>query len=305
MNSRKQNTLVVILGPTGIGKTDLSIEIAKELDTHIISCDSRQMYRELKIGTAVPEPQQLAEVQHHFIGNLSIHDYYNASEFEFQTLDLLEKLFETKKYAVMTGGSGLYIDAVIKGIDDLPTIDKKVRKRYLKMYETYGIEKLREELKKNDPDFYNIVDLNNYKRILKALEIFEMTGKPYSQLRTNPKKERPFNIIQIGLTMEREELYNRINLRVDKMIKAGLIDEAKQFYQYRNLNALNTVGYKELFGYFDGNYDLQEAIRLIKRNTRHYAKRQLTWWNRDKSIIWFHPSQKEKILETIISAKLK
>jgi len=305
MNSRKQNTLVVILGPTGIGKTDLSIEIAKELDTHIISCDSRQMYRELKIGTAVPEPRQLAEVQHHFIGNLSIHDYYNASEFEFQTLDLLEKLFKTKKYAIMTGGSGLYIDAVVKGIDDLPTIDKDVREKYLKMYETYGIGKLREELKKNDPDFYNIVDLNNYKRILKALEVFEMTGKPYSQLRTNPKKKRPFNIIQIGLNMEREELYNRINLRVDKMIEAGLVNEANQFYQYRNLNALNTVGYKELFGYFDGNYDLQEAIRLIKRNTRHYAKRQLTWWNRDKSIVWFHPSQKEKILETIIAAKLK
>jgi tRNA dimethylallyltransferase len=299
MTNQKQNTLVVILGPTGIGKTDLSIEIAKTLDTHIISCDSRQMYRELRIGTAVPEPWQLAEIQHHFIGNLSIHDYYNASEFEFQTLELLEKLFKIKKYAVMTGGSGLYIDAVVKGIDDLPTIDTKVREKYLKMYKSHGIDKLKKELKKVDPEFYNIVDLNNYKRILKALEVFEMTGKPYSQLRTNSKKERPFNIIQIGLNMERQELYNRINMRVDKMIEAGLVDEAKQFYQYRNLNALNTVGYKELFGYFDGSYDLQEAVRLIKRNTRHYAKRQLTWWNRDKSIIWFHPSQKEEILNFI------
>ena len=296
MTKITQKTLVVLLGPTGIGKTDLSIEIAKELDTDIISCDSRQMYRELKIGTAVPEPLQLAQVRHHFIGNLSIHDYYNASEFEFQANDLLSKMFKFKDYAVMTGGSGMYIDAVVKGIDELPTIDTEVREKFLKMYADYGIEKLREELKKIDPEFYEQVDINNAKRVIKGLEVFEMTGKKYSSLRTDSKKERPFKIVQIGLEMDREELYNRINLRVDKMLEAGLVEEARRFYPYKDLNALNTVGYKELFGYFDGDYDLSEAIRLIKRNSRRYAKRQITWWNRDKSIKWFHPSQKSEIL---------
>ncbi len=298
-NHPKQNTLAVILGPTGIGKTDLSIEVAKELNAEIISCDSRQMYRELKIGTAVPEPIQLEQVKHHFIGNLSIHDYYNASEFEFETLNLLTNLFKHKKYAVMTGGSGLYIDAVVNGIDELPTIDKNIRKNLLDKLQNYGVEKLKEQLQQVDPDYYASADLNNPKRILKALEVFEMTGKPYSSLRTNTKKERPFNIIKIGLKMERGELYNRINLRVDKMLEAGLIDEAKQFFAYKHLNSLNTVGYKELFGYFNKDYDLQEAIRLIKRNSRRYAKRQITYWNRDKTIQWFHPSQKTEILQEI------
>jgi len=298
-NHPKQNTLAVILGPTGIGKTDLSIEVAKELNAEIISCDSRQMYRELKIGTAVPEPIQLEQVKHHFIGNLSIHDYYNASEFEFETLNLLTNLFKHKKYAVMTGGSGLYIDAVVNGIDELPTIDKNIRKNLLDKLQNHGVEKLKEQLQQVDPDYYASADLNNPKRILKALEVFEMTGKPYSSLRTNTKKERPFNIIKIGLKMERGELYNRINLRVDKMLEAGLIDEAKQFFAYKHLNSLNTVGYKELFGYFNKDYDLQEAIRLIKRNSRRYAKRQITYWNRDKTIQWFHPSQKTEILQEI------
>lgn len=300
MSKSIQNTLVVLLGPTGIGKTDLSIDIAKKLDTDIISCDSRQMYRELKIGTAVPEPLQLAQIQHHFIGNLSIHDYYNASEFEFQALDLLEKMFQYKKYAVMTGGSGMYIDAVVKGIDELPTISEDVRNKFLLMYKEHGIEKLRNELKKNDPEFYEQVDINNAKRVLKALEVFDMTGKKYSVLRTNTKKERSFRIVQIGLKMDREELYNRINLRVDNMLKDGLVEEAKRFYPYKDLNALNTVGYKELFGHFKGEYNLDEAIRLIKRNSRRYAKRQITWWNRDDSIKWFHPKQKDEIMNEIM-----
>jgi len=295
-----KNTLVVLLGPTGIGKTDLSLEIAKELKTDILSCDSRQMYRELKIGTAVPAPMQLAQVQHHFIGNLSIHDYYSSGEFENQAIALLEKVFAHKKYAIMTGGSGLYIDAVVKGIDDLPNIDSEIRENLKLRFKDKGIEFMLEELKRIDPQYYEIADLNNPKRILKALEVFEITGKTYSSLRTETKKTRPFNIIQIGLTMDRAELYNRINLRVDNMVKAGLVDEAKQFYNYRHLNALNTVGYKELFGHFSGEYDLEEAIRLIKRNTRRYAKRQLTYWNRDKSIQWFHPSQKTEILEKIL-----
>jgi len=295
----KKHTLVIILGPTGIGKTDLSIEIAQELNTDIISCDSRQMYRELKIGTAVPEPMQLAQVRHHFIGNLSIHNYYNASVFETETISLLDKIFKQKEYVIMTGGSGMYIDAVTKGIDELPTIDEETRTYFLEMYKQHGISKLKEELKKVDPEFYTQVDINNAKRIRKALEVFKITGKKYSSLRTNTNKNRPFNIIKIGLTMDREKLYQRINLRVDLMIKAGLVDEARKFHNYKDLNALNTVGYKELFGYFENKYNLEEAIRLIKRNSRRYAKRQITWWNRDNDIKWFNPSQKKEIITEI------
>jgi tRNA dimethylallyltransferase len=209
-------------------------------------------------------------------------------------------MFKQKKYAIMTGGSGMYIDAVVKGIDDLPTIDDQTREYFLKMYEEFGIEHLKNELKKVDPEYYELVDINNAKRIRKALEVFKITGKKYSQLRTNTKKERPFNILQIGLKMDREKLYARINKRVDIMIERGLVDEARKFYNYRNLNALNTVGYKELFGYFDNLYDLDEAIRLIKRNSRRYAKRQITWWNRDKDIKWFDVSQKDEILKEIL-----
>ncbi|PKP11788.1 MAG: tRNA (adenosine(37)-N6)-dimethylallyltransferase MiaA [Bacteroidetes bacterium HGW-Bacteroidetes-4] len=293
------NTLIVILGPTGIGKTNLSIKIAQALKTEIVSCDSRQMYRELKIGTAVPEPMQLATVQHHFIGNLTIHDYYNASKFESEALHVLNNIFKHTKYAVLTGGSGLYLDALVKGIDDLPTIDPNLRENLIKRLQTEGLEALQNELQKIDPDYYNLADLKNSKRVLKALEVYYMTGKPYSVLRTEQVKPRPFKIIQIGLKMERAELYQRIDQRVDGMIKAGLVDEARKFYPYKQLNALNTVGYKELFGHFDGTYDLEEAIRLIKRNSRRYAKRQITWWNRDKNIHWFHPEQTAEILDFI------
>lgn len=292
-----EKNLIVIVGPTGIGKTDLSIEIAKQLNAEIISCDSRQMYRELKIGTAVPTPTQLAQVQHHFIGNLSIHDYYNAAQFETEALSLLERIFKYSNYALMVGGSGLYADAVTKGIDDLPTISKEVREKLLEEYEEKGLLYLQERLKKIDGDYYQIADLNNSKRVLKALEVYEMTGKKYSQLRTKTIKKRDFIIKKIGLTMDREKLYRRINLRVDEMIKEGLVEEAKQFLPYKNNNSLNTVGYKELFGYFSGEYDLNEAIRLIKRNSRHYAKRQLSWFHRDKEIEWFSPFQKEEILK--------
>jgi len=292
-------TLAVIIGPTGIGKTDLSIEIALALKAEIISCDSRQMYRELKIGTAAPEPFQMATVKHHFIGNLTIHDYYNAGEFEVETLKLLGFLFKFNDYTVMTGGSGLYIDAVVKGIDDLPTIDPLVRNKYISLLQEKGIEHLQKLVEQVDPNYFNLADTNNSKRLLKALEVWEMTGKPYSSFRTSTVKQRPFRIKQVGLQMDRDELYNRIDLRVDKMLQAGLIDEARNFYPYKHLNSLNTVGYKELFGHFDGEYDLEEAIRLIKRNSRRYAKRQITWFNRDKTIRWFHPSQKDDILNYI------
>lgn len=293
--------LIVILGPTGIGKTDLSIDIAKELNTCIISSDSRQVYKELKIGTAVPSDKQLREVKHYFIANKSIYDYYNASQFEFEVIDLLNELFETTNNVLMVGGSGMYIDAVCNGIDDLPTIDDEIRQNLLSRLDNEGIDSLRMELHKIDPDYYLTADVKNPKRILKALEVFIMTGKPYSSFLKNNKKQRSFNIIKIGLNIDRQKLYERINLRVDIMIENGLVDEAHKFYKDRNLNALNTVGYKELFEYFDNKITLDKAVELIKRNSRHYAKRQLSWFNRDKSITWFSPSEKKEIIDFIYS----
>ncbi|MBN1253344.1 MAG: tRNA (adenosine(37)-N6)-dimethylallyltransferase MiaA [Bacteroidales bacterium] len=292
-------TLIVIVGPTGIGKTDLGICLAKSLDTEIISADSRQFYKELRIGTAVPNETQLKSVKHHFIGNKSIDDYYNASSFEFEVIDLLDKLFIQKKNIIMLGGSGMYVDAVCKGIDYLPDIDMDIRNKLIKKFENEGIESLRFELQKYDPEYYKIADLKNPKRLLKALEISIMTGKPYSSFRTKENKTRNFSLLKIGLNIEREQLYYRIDQRVDKMIENGLLDEAKQFLNNKHLNALNTVGYKELFPYFEGEYNLDRAVELIKRNTRRYAKRQLSWFNRDKEIKWFNPSERENIFEFV------
>ncbi len=288
--------LIVILGPTGIGKTALSIEVAKYLGAEIISCDSRQIYKELRIGTAVPEPHELSAVKHHFIGNKSIFDYYNASLFEEEVIELLEKLHAERDFVVMVGGSGMYIDAVVQGIDYLPTIDQELRADLLEKYREFGIEYLRRELKMLDPEYYKIVDLKNPKRILKGLEVSLQTGKPYSSFRINERKPRNFTTVQIGLEMDREILYNRINQRVDKMMQEGLLAEAKQFYEHKALNSLNTVGYKEIFDYLSGEYSLEKAVELIKRNSRHYAKRQLSWFKRDESINWFEPSKKSEIL---------
>ena len=296
-----QQTLVVILGPTGIGKTDLSIDIARELGTEIISSDSRQIYKELKIGTAVPSDDQLKKVKHHFIGHKSIYDYYNASMFEFEVLDLLNELYKTNNHVVMTGGSGMYIQAVCDGIDELPTIDNQLRKDLIQKYHDEGIESLRIQLKMLDPESYQKIDLKNPKRILKALEVTIQTGQPYSSYLTRPKKERPFHILKIGLQRERDELYERINKRVDEMIQEGLVEEARKFFKDRHLNSLNTVGYKELFEHFEGKISLAKAIELIKRNSRHYAKRQISWFNRDKEISWFHPENKQKIVHFIQS----
>jgi len=292
-------TLIVIAGPTGIGKTDLGIYLAKALETEIISADSRQFFKELKIGTAVPNEQQLLEIKHHFIANISIHDYYNASIYEFAVIELLKKLFETKQAVVMVGGSGMYIDAVCTGIDDLPDIDPEIRTNLYEKYVNEGIESIRFELKRLDPEYYNIVDLKNPKRILKGLEVCMMTGKTYTSYRKAIKKEREFNILKIGLQMDRASLYERVDKRVDMMFEQGLLDEAKAFYPYKSINALNTVGYKEIFDHFDGEYDLDKAIELIKRNSRRYAKRQLSWFMRDKEINWFEPSEKEQILDFI------
>ncbi len=292
--------LIVIVGPTGIGKTELGIYLATQLNTEIISADSRQFYRELKIGTATPSIAELNAAKHHFIGNLSIYDYYNASKFEFEAIALLDKLFKTKEYVIMLGGSGMYIDAVCEGIDDLPSIDAEIREYWDKKYQTEGIEGLRFYLKKIDPEYYAIVDLQNHKRILKGLEIFLMTGKTYTSFRKSIRKKRNFNIIKIGLETDRQALYERIEQRVDKMIEQGLVNEAKQFRKCKNLNSLNTVGYKELFPYFDNEYNLEKAIELIKRNTRRYAKRQLSWFKRDKKTVWFEKDEREEILEYIL-----
>jgi len=275
--------LIVITGPTAVGKTEVAIEVAKSLKTEIISCDSRQMYREMRIGTAVPANEELAAVPHHFIGNLSIHDYYNVSMFEQDCLQLLDKLFMKHETVIMTGGSGLYIDAVCKGIDDFPTVDTEIRKTVTGWHESEGIEYLRRQLKILDPDHYAKVDLRNHKRIMKAIEVCLQTGKPYSSFLTAQKRKRPFEIEKILLNRPREELFDRINRRTTQMMEQGLLEEAQVLYPHRHLNALNTVGYRELFAYMDGQYGLETAIELIRRNTRRYAKRQLTWFAKDET----------------------
>ncbi len=294
-----QKTLITISGPTGIGKTDLSIELALMLDTIIISSDSRQIYKELKIGTAAPTKDDLAKVKHYMIGNKSIHDFYSAGIYELDVLKILENIFNIKNTAILAGGSGMYIDAVCKGIDVQPDIEPVIREKVIKQFESEGIESIRFDLQKLDPEHYKFVDLNNPQRIMKAIEICIQTGKTYTSFLTKKKKERNFNIIKIGLQRDREELYERINKRVDNMLQQGLIEEAKQFLKNKDLNSLNTVGYKELFAHFEGEYDLEEAIRLIKRNSRRYAKRQITWFKRDSEINWFHPDDKESIASFI------
>ena len=298
------NTLIVLLGPTGVGKTELSLRVASHVGSPIISADSRQLYKELVIGSAAPTAEQLARVKHYFVGTLSLTDYYNASQFEEEVLVCLENLFQSASNVVMTGGSMMYIDAVCNGIDELPTVSQEIRTNLMKRYEVEGLDPIREDLKQLDPQHYNEVDLNNYKRVIHALEICLMTGKPYSELRTNTKKTRPFRIIKIGLTRDREELCDRINARVDQMMRDGLLEEARHVYPYKHLNSLNTVGYKEMFNYLDGEWPLDFAIEKIKRNSRVYARKQMTWFKRDKEINWFHPDNIEGIL-TFLDEQLK
>ncbi len=291
--------LIIIVGPTGIGKTSVSIHTAKHFKTDIISADSRQIFKELKIGTASPTSKELRAAKHYNIATHSIYEYYSAWEFEQNALKWADEIFKEKDYAVLTGGSMMYIDAVSKGIDEIPTINEELRQNLQEQFTKEGIENIRRQLKQLDPEFYDIVDLQNHKRVIHAVEICLMTGKPYSSLRTNSVKKRPFNMIKIGLKLDREEIYQRINKRVDIMIESGLLEEAKRYYKDKHLNSLNTVGYKELYAYFDGEYDLDKAIELIKRNSRRYAKKQLSWFNRDKEITWFSPFEKEKIIEHI------
>jgi tRNA dimethylallyltransferase len=293
------HTLIVLIGPTGVGKTELSLSIAEHFQTCILSADSRQLYKDLKIGTAAPTPSQLARVPHHFVGTLGLTDYYSAAQYEADVLEKLEELFQHNDTVVLTGGSMMYVDAVCKGIDDIPTVDKETRELMLQRYEEEGLETLCAELKILDPEYYQIVDLKNPKRVIHALEICYMTGKTYTSFRTQKHKERPFRIIQIGLTREREELYDRINRRVDEMMQEGLLEEAKSVYPFKHLNSLNTVGYKEIFNYLDGEWSLDFAIEKIKQNSRIYSRKQMTWFKRNPNIQWFHPEQKEEIMNYI------
>jgi tRNA dimethylallyltransferase len=297
----KQPILIVITGPTAIGKTSVSTEVARYFNTEIISADSRQLFTEMVIGTAIPEEKVLTEIRHHFIHSHSIHDYYSASRFEEEVLARLTELFTTQNLVVMTGGSMLYIDAVCKGIDDLPAINMDIRQQLIRKFETEGIESLRFELKILDPAYYQEVDKRNHKRLLHALEICLITGKPYSSFRTNPRRERPFHILKIGLNTDRKVLYERINQRVDQMVAEGLEQEARDLYPFRQNNALNTVGYREWFEHFDGLTTASEAIEKIKGNTRRYARKQLTWFKRDEEINWFDLTETEKIIPFIES----
>lgn len=290
-------TLIVITGPTAVGKTALTLELAQYFAIPVMNADSRQIFRELKIGTAAPTDEQLRQVKHYFVGTKSIDDYYNASMFEQEVLQLLEE--SPSAIHILSGGSMMYIDAVCNGIDDIPTIRDDIREEMKRRYREEGLDALCEDLKRMDPEHYEVVDRQNYRRVIHALEICYQTGRTYTSFRKQKKKQRPFHIVKIGLNREREELYQRINSRVDNMMEQGLLKEAEHFYNKRMTNALNTVGYKELFDYMDGRWSLEEAVERIKGNTRRYARKQLTWFKRDKDMRWFHPDEKQEILNYI------
>lgn len=291
--------LVVIAGPTASGKTSLAIDIALHFQTEIISADSRQFFKELNIGTAKPTPEQLQKVKHHFVDFISVRDSYQAGKYEEDVLNLLEELFKTKDVVVMAGGSGLYIEAICSGFDRLPDGDKEIRKQLAELFNKEGIISLQEKLKALDAEYFSRVDINNPQRMMRAIEVCLLTGKKYSELRQHKKSHRNFSPIKTGLDVERRILYERINARVDEMMHSGLLEEAKSVYEFRSANPLQTVGYKELFSFLDGKLSLDEAVELIKRNTRRYAKRQFTWFSRDKEFVWFNPENKNEIISHI------
>lgn len=293
------NSLVVLIGPTAVGKTATSLAVASHFGCPIISADSRQMYKGLEIGTAMPEKDELARQMHYFVGQLNPGDYYSAARYEEEVMALLEKEFASHRLMLLSGGSMMYIDAVCKGIDDIPTVDNETRAMVLEKYAEHGLEQLASELKLLDPVYYSEADIKNPKRVMHALEICYMTGKPYSSFRTKEKKQRPFNIIKVGLMREREELYERINRRVDIMIERGLVEEAQRFIHLKDHNSLNTVGYKEIFKYLDGEWTLPFAIEKIKQNTRIYSRKQMTWYRKDSDVKWFHPDNIKGIIEHI------
>ena len=303
MESSSNPLLVVLLGPTGVGKTDLCIRLADTFHIPIINADSRQIFAEIPIGTAAPTKEQLARVKHYFVGTHHLQDYYSASMFEQDALNIIQNEFLSHPCALMSGGSMMYIDAVCNGIDDIPTVDDQTRTWMKRRLAEEGLPALVKELKELDPEHYAVVDKQNPRRVVHALEICHMTGKTYTSFRTNSKKERPFRILKIGLNRPREELYDRINRRVDQMMADGWLDEARSVYPLRHLNALNTVGYKELFLYFDGTWPLEEAVERIKGNTRRYMRKQLTWFKRDPEIHWFTPDETDEIV-ALVKAEL-
>ncbi len=292
-------TLIVVTGPTAVGKSDLCIHLAQHYGIPIINADSRQIYKEMKIGTAAPTEAQLRQVRHYFVGTLSIEQYYSASMYEEQVTALLNELFQQSDYALLSGGSMMYIDAVCNGIDDIPTVDDDTRATMKRRLAEEGLASLCEELRVLDPEHYAIVDKNNPRRVVHALEICHMTGKTYTSFRKNERKQRDYRIVKTALTLPREELYTRINKRVDMMMESGFLDEARSLIEKRQLNALNTVGYKELFTYLDGQWSLEEAVERIKGNTRRYARKQLTWYKKDPNITWFSPNDTELIIKHI------
>lgn len=294
-------TLIIIAGPTAIGKTSLAISLAKHFKTEIISADSRQFYREMNIGTAKPSEVELKEVKHHLINSHSILDQFNAGDFEKESIQLINKLFLDHDQVIMAGGSGLFINAVSHGFDQLPIASEEIRTYFNTILEEKGIKFLQDRLKKIDPVYYNEVDIFNPQRVIRALEVFESSGKTFSSLRTNIKKQRPFNIVKIGLNTDRNILYERINRRVDQMIKEGLIEEVDGLKSYRHLNPLNTVGYSEILNYLDGKSNREEAIEKIKQNTRRFAKRQITWFNKSEDIKWYKPDELEPIIQYLNS----
>ncbi len=288
-------TLLVIVGPTGVGKTELSLRAAEYFSTSILNADSRQLYRDIPIGTAAPTAEDLSRVPHHFVGTLNLDDYYSAARYESEAMSLLERLFAGRDTVVLSGGSMLYVDAVCQGIDDIPTISDSVRQRMRERYENEGLETLAAELERLDPAYFAQCDIRNPKRVIHALEICHMTGRTYTSFRVRKVKERPFRIIKIGLCRERGELFDRIGRRTDQMLSAGLLDEARRVLPHRDCNSLNTVGYKELFKYLDGEWTLDFALEKIKRNTRVYAKKQMTWFKKDPEIAWFHPDKWDEV----------
>ena len=298
-------TLVTLVGPTGVGKTEVALTLARQLGSPIINADSRQMFADLRIGTAAPTATQLAEVQHYFVGTLGIRDYYSAARFETEVLKLTEQLFRTHDTLLLSGGSMMYVDAVCNGIDDIPTVTDETRALLRQRWQTEGIERLKAELRLLDPDYYAIVDLKNPKRIVHALEIYYQSGRPYSTFRTATRKQRPFRILKLGLQRDRAELFERINRRVDQMLADGLLEEARAMLPYRDENALNTVGYKEMFQVLDGTWTLDFATERMKKNTRVYAKKQMTWFRRDNEIHWFHPDDTEAMMRLIAPSDTK
>lgn len=294
------NKLIVVTGPTAVGKTALTLEIAKYYGIPVINADSRQIYKELKIGTAAPTIEQMKVAHHYFVGTKSIQDYYNASIYEQEVIQLLDRLFIDSPIQLLVGGSMMYVDAVCNGIDDIPTIREDVRNELKRRFQEEGLSALCEDLRRLDPEHYEVVDRQNHRRVIHALEICYQTGRTYTSFRTSRQKNRPFQIVKIGLNRERQELYDRINNRVDEMMNDGFLDEVKSLVPYRSANALNTVGYKELFEYLDGHWPIEEAVERIKGNTRRYARKQLTWFKRDEQMRWFHPEQKDEIMKYIL-----